>query len=138
LLIIAVLAVDLDAFTAFFQSTLDTDHDGHFGILDWVSHFNLIEPDHSFNHTHLQETFDLLDENADGRVYIEEMLQQLSKLVGTSIVIKQKFGPKQIHLGLTGNNGEMQVMWITQPDKAFNPVVHYGPNIIGLNNTKKA
>lgn len=66
------------------------------------------------------------------------MMRQLSMKVGASIVIKQKFGPKQIHLGLTGKDNEMQVMWVTQPDKAFLPVVHYGPNMIDLSTVRNA
>lgn len=53
--------------------------------------------------------------NGDGRVHAEEMLEKVSRMIGMNIVIKEKFGPKQIHLGLTGKNQEMQVMWVTQP-----------------------
>lgn len=131
-------ATDLQHFRAFFESTLDLDKDGHFGIEDWADYFNFLEPDHSFNHTHLQSTFDFIDQNSDGRIYAEEMLAKLSSKVGANIIIQQKFGPKQVHLGLTGQNGEMQVMWVTTPDKALAPVVHYGTNQLNMSAVKNA
>jgi hypothetical protein len=37
-----LLAVDVHQFRNLFESTLDTDGDGHFGIEDWVDHFNIL------------------------------------------------------------------------------------------------
>lgn len=47
-------------------------------------------------------------------------------MLGLSITIPIKLGPKQLHIGLTGNDGEMQVMWISQPDLYPRPIVKYG------------
>lgn len=37
-----------------------------------------------------------------------------------------KSGHRQIHLTLTGRDGEMLVMWATTPDSYKTPIVHYG------------
>lgn len=37
-----------------------------------------------------------------------------------------KSGHRQIHLGLTSQEGEMQVMWVTAYENYTHPVVHYG------------
>lgn len=57
--------------------------------------------------------------NQDSVVTVDEML-------GLSITIPIKLGPKQLHLGLTGNDGEMQIMWVSQPDRYPRPIVKYG------------
>jgi hypothetical protein len=45
-----------------------------------------------------------------------------------------KHGHRQIHLGLTSREGEMQVMWVTTPDTCVKPVVHFGKFPSLLNN----
>lgn len=55
-----------------------------------------------------------------------------------TITIPIKFGPKQLHLGLTGNDGEMQIMWVTQPDRYFKPIVKYGESEHSLKNRVEA
>lgn len=53
-------------------------------------------------------------------------------------VATQLTGPKQIHIGFTNIDGEMQVMWITSPDKYKHPCVKYGLEMNNLNMTANA
>lgn len=51
------------------------------------------------------------------------------------IKVNYKPGHKQIHLGLTSNEGEMQVIWVSNPEHYNEPIVEYG-RIPGLMNKK--
>lgn len=46
--------------------------------------------------------------------------------------------PKQTHIGFTNNDGEMQVMWVTSPNKYKHPCVKYGLSKNQLTNTINA
>ena len=59
-------------------------------------------------------------------------------MLSLSITIPIKLGPKQLHLGYTGSSGEMQIMWVTQPDRYPSPIVKYGLSEHKLNMTAKA
>jgi hypothetical protein len=51
----------------------------------------------------------------------------------SKIKITTKNGPKQIHLGFTNNDGEMQVIWVSNPEHYNEPVVYYGKLPTNLN-----
>lgn len=108
------------------------DRDGEFDISDWIAYFKFIEPEISVNSSHLFETFNIYDTDRDSKITLGEMMEFAQPVVtGTT-------GPKQIHLGFTNVDGEMQVMWITSPDKHKHPCVKYGLDAKKLDMTANA
>lgn len=63
----------------------------------------------------------MFDANSDGRVTMQELVA-IAKIK----VLNYKPGHKQIHLGLTDRDGEMQVIWVSNPEHYEKPVVEFG------------
>lgn len=53
------------------------------------------------------------------------MLKELVEIARVNVDLI-KSGHRQVHIGFTSVEGEMQVMWVTTPDSYPTPVVHYG------------
>lgn len=105
---------------AFFNYTLDADHDGYSTLDEFVEYFRFMEPEHNLTREDLAVTFHMLDLDENEKVTLKELVE-IAK-----IKINYRPGHKQIHLGLTTNDDEMQVMWVSNPEAYEQPVVKYG------------
>ena len=94
----------------FWESTYDTDRDGQAGLQDFIDYFKFIEPDHFVEKEHAEPIFNFFDVDGNKKVTLDELIK-IAK-------IKVTFNPghKQIHLGLTANEAEMQVIWVSNPE----------------------
>lgn len=80
-----------------------------------------MEPEHNLTEDDIRETFDMFDSDGNRMVTLRELVT-IAK-INVDLI---KSGHRQIHLGLTSKEGEMQVIWVTTPDSYKTPVVHYG------------
>ena len=88
-----------------------------------------MEPEKEVEMADIAPIFVLFDLNSDGRVTMEEVASYHRLKIST------KAGPKQLHLGLTNQDGEMQIMWVTTPEEYSKPIVKYG-KVAGLLNQR--
>ena len=102
---------------SFWENTYDTDKDGKASLSDFVNYFRFVQPEHDVQEIDAQPIFNFFDSNSDKKVTLEELIA-IAK-----IKVTFKPGHKQIHLGLTGKEGEMQVMWVSNPEHYEEPVV---------------
>lgn len=102
---------------SFWESTYDTDKNGEASLEDFIDYFRFIEPEHDVEQEHAQPIFDFFDSDQDKKVTLEELIRI------ARIKITLNPGHKQIHLGLTANEGEMQVIWVSNPEHYNQPVV---------------
>lgn len=79
-----------------------------------------MEPEHNVTMTDILPIFHFFDADGNGKVPLKELIE-IAK-----IRITFHTGHKQIHLGLTDMDGEMQVMWVSNPDKYNKPAVYFG------------
>jgi hypothetical protein len=114
--IINSATVSLHNVQSFFNTTYDRNRDGHATIEEFVQYFQKMEPEHNLTVDDVRETFDMFDSDTNGKITIKELLDIARVNVN---LIKQ--GHRQIHLGLTGRDGEMQVIWVTTPDSYKTP-----------------
>lgn len=68
----------------------------------------------------------------NGKIVLEEMIDI------SDMEITYKPGHKQIHIGLTENENEMQVMWVSNPEQYSEPAVFFGTFPTKLNQMAKA
>ena len=94
----------------FFNSTLDPNNDGWSTMSEFVEYFQFMEPEHNLTESNMLGTFEMLDLDGDRRIALGELV----KIAG--ITVHYSPGHKQIHLGLTGTDTEMQVMWVSNPE----------------------
>ena len=131
-----ILATDTkityDNLKQFFKLTYDQNDDQHVTWTEFCNYFKLIEPDHHFSFDVLNSAFNAFDLNKDSQIRLEEFIDF------SEVDIKVKTGHKQIHLGFTENQNEMQVMWVSNPEEYLEPVVLYGEYPTKLNQIKKA
>jgi acid phosphatase type 7 len=105
---------------SFWESTYDPDRNGSATVADFVAYFRMVEPEHDVEEEHAQPIFDFFDSDNDHQVTLQELISV------AKIKVTYKPGHKQIHLGLTANEGEMQVMWVSTPEHYNEPIVEYG------------
>lgn len=60
------------------------------------------------------------DADSDRKVTLKELIA-IAK-----IKVSTKVGHKQIHLGFTDQEAEMQVMWVSTPEVYQQPIVQFG------------
>ena len=53
----------------------------------------------------------MLDSNSDKKISLNELVEI------AQLKINYRPGHKQIHIGFTNKEGEMQVMWVSNPEK---------------------
>lgn len=80
-----------------------------------------MEPQHNLTMEDIKETFQIFDVNNDEKIVMQE-LTQIAR-INVDLI---KTGHRQIHIGFTAKEREMQIMWVTTPDSYPKPVVHYG------------
>ena len=95
----------------FFSLTYDQNGDDEVTWKEFCDYFKLIEPDHNFAFDVLNSAFNAFDVNGNGKIKLEEFIDM------SEMEIKYKPGHKQIHLGFTENENEMQVMWVSNPEE---------------------
>ena len=79
-----------------------------------------MEPEHNITEDDVRAIHQFYDADGDKAVTLKELIE-IAKI---RITVKE--GHKQIHLGLTNRDGEMQVMWVSTPEKYNRPIVQYG------------
>lgn len=94
---------------SFWEATYDTNQDGTASLEDFLDYFRFIEPEHDFELEHAEPIFDFFDSNSNKKVTLEELIAV------AKIKITHNPGHKQLHLGLTGKDGEMQIIWVSNP-----------------------
>ena len=68
-----------------------------------------MEPEHNITEEDVKDIHSFFDSNEDKEVTLKELIEV------AKIKVTVKTGHKQIHLGLTNKDGEMQVMWVSTP-----------------------
>ncbi len=79
-----------------------------------------MEPEHDVTEEDISPIFKFFDSNTDLKVTLQELID-ISR-----VKVAVHSGPKQIHIGLTNKEGEMQVMWVSTPELYNKPVVEFG------------
>lgn len=79
-----------------------------------------MEPEHNITEEDILPIHQFFDSDQDRRVTLKELIEV------ANIKVTTKNGHKQIHLGLTNKDGEMQVMWVSTPEVYEKPIVQYG------------
>ena len=110
--------VTLENLQTFFKYTYDVDNTSTATLQEFVDYFTFMEPDHNITIDTIRDTFDLFDSNNDGLVNIAELVS-----IAKVKIVRYQPGHKQIHLGLTANEAEMQVIWVSNPETYSNPIV---------------
>lgn len=79
-----------------------------------------MEPEHQITEEETLPIHRFFDADLDGKVTLKELIEV------AQIKITTNPGHKQIHLGFTNEESEMQVMWVSTPEFYNQPVVEYG------------
>ena len=126
-------SIELDTLRQVVQTTFARNSsDLSFELGDWVAHLTPITSSLSLLSNEIYRSFIYFDANVDGTVTFQELIDKMG------YVPTLRVGPKQLHIGFTGTDNEMQVMWVTQPEKAIKPVVRYGQDPLHLNEQASA
>jgi hypothetical protein len=112
--------VTYDNLKMFFDATYDQNKDGFATPEEFVEFFRIMEPEHDVNMEDIEPIFKFFDSDINRKVTLKEIIDL------ARIKVTLKNGHKQIHLGLTNQDGEMQVMWVSTPEFYNKPVVYYG------------
>ena len=98
LLVMTLCTIEKNTFLEFFHSVYDHDRDEKFDFGDWLAYYHSLDPTTDLADPIFYQTFDHYDKDKDGIVTLQEM-------IGYSPTITLNAGAKQIHLGLTNNDG---------------------------------
>jgi RNA:NAD 2'-phosphotransferase (TPT1/KptA family) len=112
--------VTLSNLQGFFTATYDRDQDGFATLQEFVDYFRFMEPEHNLQEKDIAPIHSFFDADQDHRVTLKELIEI------AQIKITTRQGHKQIHIGLTDKDGEMQVMWVSTPEFYNKPIVQYG------------
>jgi Ca2+-binding EF-hand superfamily protein len=74
-----------------------------------ITFFKAFEPDHDIVDEDIVPIFKFFDADMNLKISLKELIEV------AKIKITVKPGHKQIHIGLTDIDGEMQVMWVSTP-----------------------
>lgn len=84
-----------------------------------------MEPEHNITRAECEPIFNFFDADLNKEVTLDELIRV------ARIKVTYNPGHKQIHLGLTAKEAEMQVIWVSNPEHYNEPFVEYGriPNM---------
>jgi hypothetical protein len=117
---LALADVSMSNLAFFWENTYDHNKDGFATISEFAEYFRLMEPEHNVNEQDIAPIFSFFDADLDYRVTLKELIEV------SRVKVTTQPGPKQIHIGFTDQEDEMQVMWVTTPELYNQPIVEYG------------
>ena len=79
-----------------------------------------MEPEHNVTNSDIEPILAFFDSNVDKNVTLKQLIEV------AKIKITLNTGHKQIHIGFTNNEAEMQIMWVSTPQSYNKPIVQYG------------
>ena len=120
ILIVAKAEVSLSNLQHFWEATYDADKDGVATVEEFTKYFQLMESEHGVTEEDIIPIFKFFDADLDLKVTLKELIAV------SEVKVTSQSGPKQIHIGLTNVEGEMQVMWASTPELYNRPIVEFG------------
>lgn len=112
--------ISLANLKAFFWATYDRNNDGVATLQEFVDYFQFMEPEHELAPEDIAPIHQFFDADQDQKVTLKELIEV------AQIKVTTNYGHKQIHIGLTAQEAEMQVMWVSTPEHYNRPIVQYG------------
>ncbi len=120
LIVIGKAEVSLTNLQAFWEATYDADKDGFATMQEFTEYFQIMESEHHITEADIEPIFKFFDADFNSKVTLKELIEV------SEVKVTTKAGPKQIHIGLTNIEGEMQVMWASSPEFYNKPIVEFG------------